>query len=57
MTNGSKFEIKAKLYFLTDQWITFLLFEVNNVENVQKGEKNDVKFSQNCTISKGFFLI
>ena len=48
---------EAKLYVLTDQWITFLFLEVNNVENLQKGEKNDVKVGQNCTISKRYFLI
>ena len=48
---------EAKCYVLTDQWITFLLLEINNVKNLQKREKNDVKFAQNCTISKRHFLI
>ena len=48
---------EAKLNVVIYQWITVLILEVNNVENLQKGEKNDVKFAQNCTISKRYFLI
>ena len=48
---------EAKLYVLTDQWITLLLLEVNNVENLQKQVENDVKFAQNCTFSIPYFLI
>ena len=40
----------AKLYVLTDQWITSLLLDLNNVENLPKQVENDVKFGQNCTL-------
>ena len=55
MVQNLKYE--AKLYVLTDQWITFLLLEVNNVKNLQKQVKNDAKFGQNCTFWIPYFLI
>ena len=51
------FEQEAKINVISDQWLTFYILTLYNIKKLQKGEKNDVKFGQNCTISKWYFLI